>query len=165
MLLCFWYALFKAVLYKVNKYICTLLYFRYAVVRTVLDVHVVPYEHFLPIKDDLWCKLKLLVFWKGYCQLFSRSTTLWHLTTPGHWATLENLCSSLPGETFSGFVCSQHKAPRKKFCTDTALSGYHFTPWSSWASEIHFLCPEKFRLGQCRIRTTDFSICIRTCYH
>ena len=31
--------------------------------------------------------------------------------------------------------------------TDTALSGYQITPWSSGASEIHSLCPEKFKLG------------------
>ena len=31
-----------------------------------------------------------------------------------------------------------------KTCTDTALSRYQFTPWSSGASEIHFLCQEKF---------------------
>ena len=49
--------------------------------------------------------------------------------------------------------------------TDTVLSGYQFIPWSSEASEIHFLWPEKFTLGQCRIRTTDLSICSRTRYH
>ena len=42
-------------------------------------------------------------------------------------------------------------------CTDTALSGYQFTPWSSGASGIHFLYPEKFTLGQCRIWNTDIS--------
>ena len=36
-------------------------------------------------------------------------------------------------------------------CTDTALTWYQFTPWSSGASEIYFLCPEEFTLGQCRI--------------
>ena len=50
-------------------------------------------------------------------------------------------------------------------CTDTARSGYQFTTWSSGASKINFLCPEKFTLGQCRIRTKDISICSRTRYH
>ena len=50
-------------------------------------------------------------------------------------------------------------------CTDTALSGYQFTSWLNEASEIHFLYPEKFTLGQCRILTTHLSICSRTCYH
>ena len=48
------------------------------------------------------------------------------------------------------------------------------SPWGNYfgameylaqVSEIHFLCPEKFALGQCRIRTTDISICSRTRFH
>ena len=44
--------------------------------------------------------------------------------------------------------------------------------WSPWGNYFtpafvcsHFLCPEKFTLGQFRIRTTDLSICRRTSYH
>ena len=50
-------------------------------------------------------------------------------------------------------------------CTDTVLSGYQFTPWSSGTSEIHILCPEKFTFGQCRITTRDLTIFSRTRYH
>ena len=34
-----------------------------------------------------------------------------------------------------------------------------------WSSDIHFLCPEKFALGQSRIRTRDLLICSPTSYH
>ena len=50
-------------------------------------------------------------------------------------------------------------------CTDTTFTGYQFKPWSSGASEIHLLCPERFTLGQCRIPTTDLSICSRMRSH
>ena len=62
-----------------------------------------------------------------------------------------------------GFVCNQHKAPRNIILSDTALSGYPFTP--SGASDIHFFCSEKFMSNHCRIRTTDLSIYSRTRYH
>ena len=65
-----------------------------------------------------------------------------------------------------GFVCSQHKGVQKyQTYTDIALSGYQFTFWSSGASEILLLYPEKFTLGQCRIRTRDLSIMSQTYYH
>ena len=72
-------------------------------------------------------------------------------TSPGHWATLGNQRSGLPGELFHS-RCSQHTVP---------LPGYKFRPWQSGVLEIHFLCPEKFTLGQCRIRTTNLLICSR----
>ena len=80
------------------------------------------------------------------------------LTSTDHWATLGNYFTS-------GFVCSQHTAPKNIKLAQTALLWYQFTLWSSGASEIYFLCPEKFALGQCRIRTRDLSICSRTLYH
>ena len=63
-------------------------------------------------------------------------------------------CSGLP--TYS--------AQKYQTCTEIALLGYQFRPWSSGDSEIHFLCPEKFTLGHCRIQTMDLSICSRTRY-
>ena len=59
-----------------------------------------------------------------------------------------------------GFVCSQHTAPRniKLAQCHIALSRYQFTPWSSGASEIHFLCFEIFTLGRCRNRTTNLNL-------
>ena len=42
---------------------------------------------------------------------------------------------------------------------------YQITHWSSGASEIHFLCPEKSMLSQCRIQTRDLSIFSQTHYH
>ena len=68
------------------------------------------------------------------------------LTSPGHWATLGNQCLCLPG------VQATYGTQEYLTCTDTALSGHQVTPWSSGASEIHFLCPEIFTLGQCRIQ-------------
>ena len=50
-------------------------------------------------------------------------------------------------------------ATNRKNYTDTALSGYQFTPWLRVASEIDFLFPEKFTLAQCRVQTRDLSIC------
>ena len=74
-------------------------------------------------------------------------------------------CWSAWGNYFiPGFVCSQHTAPRNIQLAQT-LPGYQFKPWSSGASEIHILCPEKFTLDQCRIRITDPSIIRRTWYH
>ena len=70
-------------------------------------------------------------------------------------------------ETISLSVCLQpaYGAEEYQTCIDTALLRYQFTPWSSGASEIHFLCPEKFTLGQCKILSADLSICSRTHYH
>ena len=48
---------------------------------------------------------------------------------------------------------------------DTVLSGCQFTAWLSGASEIHFLCPEKFTLGQCRLGTWDLSFSSQMSYH
>ena len=74
------------------------------------------------------------------------------LTSPGHWATLGNKHSGLPGETISLKFCVQPTYGTQEYLTstDTALSGYQITHWLSGALEIHFLCPEKFTLGQCR---------------
>ena len=58
-------------------------------------------------------------------------------------------------------MCNQNTAPRNIKLAQT----YHFTSWSSGASNIHFLCHEKFTLGQCMIRITDLSIYSRTRYH
>ena len=79
---------------------------------------------------------------------FGRATLSYPLTltSPG-----------LPGETISLPECVQptYGAQEYQNDTDTALSGYQSTPWSSGALEIHFLCPERFTLGQCMIRTRD----------
>ena len=72
-----------------------------------------------------------------------------------------SLSFCLPEETISLSVCLQEY----QNCTDTTFSGYLITPWSSAASEIHFLCPEKFTLGQCMIRTMGLQIFSQTRYH
>ena len=108
-------------------------------------------------------KVKVACF-TSYSAVFA---ILWHIISLGHWATLGNQRSGLHGETILLSVfCVQptHGAQEYLTCTDGVVLGYQFTPWSSLASGIHFLCPEKFTLGQCRIRTTDLSICSRTCY-
>ena len=91
------------------------------------------------------------------------------LTSPGHRATLGNQrsCDPGPGKLFHSWFCVQptYSAPEYLTCTDTTLSGYQITPWQSEASEIHFLCPEKFMLGQCRIRITELSISRRKRFH
>ena len=69
------------------------------------------------------------------------------------------------GNYFTPGFCAANIRRPGITCTDTALSGYQFIPWSSGASDIHLLCPEKFTLGQCRFRTTELSICRRTGYH
>ena len=61
-----------------------------------------------------------------------------------------------------GSVCSQNTGygtQEYQTCTDTTLSVYQFTPCMSGVSEIHFLCQEKFMLGQCRIQTSNLLIC------
>ena len=45
------------------------------------------------------------------------------------------------------------------------LSSYQFTPWSSGALAIHFLCPEKFTLGQGGVQISDLLICCQTHHH
>ena len=61
------------------------------------------------------------------------------------------------GNNFTpGCVCSQHTALRNIKLAQTlpsqgTNSNLGRVPWSSGALEIHFLCPEKFTLGQCRI--------------
>ena len=72
-----------------------------------------------------------------------------------------------PGETISlPVLCAANIwLPGIQQCQDTAIMGYQFTPWSSGAPEIHFLCQKKFILGQCRIHTRDLSICSRMHYH
>ena len=54
------------------------------------------------------------------------------------------------------YVQPTYCAQEYQTCTYTVILGYQFT----LASEIHFSCPEKFTLGQCRIRTTDLSIAL-----
>ena len=97
-------------------------------------------------------------------QPFSHHLTLIPLVIGLYWETSVRV--SL-GKLFHYRFCVQptYGAQECQTCTDTALSGYQFTPWSSGASEIHFLCPEKFTLGQCRIRTTELSLCRRMRYH
>ena len=70
-------------------------------------------------------------------------------------------CSGLPGETISFLVCVQPTYGTQEYqtCTQSVLSGNQFPHGSSWASDIHFLCPEKFTLGQVRIQTMILSIC------
>ena len=79
------------------------------------------------------------------------------------------LHSGHPWEIISLFLCFCVQptcgAQEYQTCTDTTLSGYHFTPWLSGASEIHFLCQEKFILGQCRIRTRELLVFSRLRYH
>ena len=101
----------------------------------------------------------------------SLSAFLWFshpltLTSPGYWDTLGNKRSVLPGETISLLVWVRPKYSVQvyKTCTDTALSGYQFTLWSSGAWKIH-LCTEKLILRQGRRRTRDLSNCNRTRYH
>ena len=71
---------------------------------------------------------------------------------------------SLWGQLYYSRFCVQTTYGAHEFqtCTDTALSGYQFTPRSSGDS---FLVPEKFTLGQCRIRTMDILISSRTRNH
>ena len=62
-----------------------------------------------------------------------------------------------------GFVCIQLTVPRNiKLALTLPCQA---SPGSSRALKIHFLCPEKFTLGQCRVRTRDLSICSRTHNH
>ena len=63
-------------------------------------------------------------------------------------------------------MCSQHTASRNIKLAQTQLSqgtNSHLGPGGT--SEIHFLCPEKFMLGQYRIRTKEPSICRQKRYH
>ena len=65
------------------------------------------------------------------------------LTFPGYWATLGNKHLGLSRETISLLdLCAVTQ--KYQTCKDTALSGYQFTLLLSGASEICFLCPEKF---------------------
>ena len=50
-----------------------------------------------------------------------------------------------PEKLYHSWFCVQptYGAQTYQTCIDTALPGYQFTPWSSGASEIHFLRPEK----------------------
>ena len=84
-----------------------------------------------------------------------------NINFPWSLGYIRKLVFRVPGETISLLVFVQpiHSVPEYQTCTDTAFSGYKFTPWSSGASEIHFLCPKKFMLGQCRIQTRDLLIC------
>ena len=68
-----------------------------------------------------------------------------------------NIIWRLSSFTGGGRLCVQptNGAQEYQTCIDTALSAYQITHWSSGDLEIHFLCPEKFTLGQCRIRTKD----------
>ena len=52
------------------------------------------------------------------------------------------------GKLFHSQFCVQPTYGAQEYQTDkdTALSGYQFTPWSSGASEINFLGPEKFTI-------------------
>ena len=63
------------------------------------------------------------------------------------------------------FTQPTYDAQKYQTCTDTTLSWYQFTPWSSRASEIHFLCPKNFTSGQCRIRTTSRSAVERALFN
>ena len=50
-----------------------------------------------------------------------------------------------PGESILlSVLCTSNTATRNIKLAQTPPSGYHFTIWSSVASEIHFMCPEKF---------------------
>ena len=86
---------------------------------------------------------------------------LWSLGSV--WASLRKLFHSrFCGSHYTAALferCSPLLISTSLFCADTSLSRYQFTPWSSGASEIHFLRQEKMMFDQCRIRTTDLSIC------
>ena len=103
-------------------------------------------------------------FWQGSFHLFSFFVILTSSGLGLHQET--NILDSL-GKLFCSRFCVQSTYVAQEYltCTYTAISGYQITPWSSGSWDIHFLCPEKFMLGQCRIRTTDLSIFSRTCYH
>ena len=109
-------------------------------------------------------KLKLPVF-VGPLSAIQRPFDI--LTSPGHWATLGNQRSCLPEETISLPVLCAANIRR------TGISNLHrhsslrvpnhtLVEWS--LGDLFFLCPEKFTLGQCRLRTTYLSIFIRTGY-
>ena len=58
-----------------------------------------------------WLKVKITSFGRATFSHSAVQPPFDILTFLSHWATLGNQRSGLPGET-SGFVCSQHTAPR-----------------------------------------------------
>ena len=77
---------------------------------------------------------------------------------------IKKLASGYPwGNYFNSRFCVQ--PTYNAYDHQTPPTRFEFTSWSGGASEIHFLCPEEFALGQCMIRTRNFSICSRTRYH
>ena len=109
-------------------------------------------------------KLPVLLGLPSTIQSFSHPLTFNFLWSLGYF---RKLAFGSPWGNISLPVCVQqiYGAQEYQTCTETALSGYQFTTWSSGTSEIYVLCSQKFRLDQCMIRTTDLSICRRTRYH
>ena len=69
-------------------------------------------------------------------QVFSHSATLRHYLLTG--------LLYYPGETISRFcVQPTYGAQEYQICTDTAISGYQFTPWLSDASRGFISCAKR----------------------
>ena len=95
-------------------------------------------------------KLKILPFSVGPLSAIKPFSRPLAINFP--WSLGKTSVRVSPGKLFYSRICVQQPdwAQEYQTCTDTAISGYQFTPCLSEASEINFLSPEKFTLSQCR---------------
>ena len=105
----------------------------------------------------LFIKLKLpvLICLHSTIQSFSHHMTIINLLRSFGYIMKLGFGSPWQNYFTPGFVCSQHMAPRNIKFAQTLPS--HCT--NSHLGRVEPQSPEKFMLGQCRIRTTDLLIC------